>query len=74
MGKGITESFGLRLRKLRSGKGISQEELADRCGLHRTFIGRIERGESNITLTTLHKVAVGLGVRASALIDDRARP
>lgn len=45
-------------RRLRS--GLSQEELADKCGYHRTYIGSIERGERNITLSTLEAVAAAL--------------
>jgi Helix-turn-helix domain len=44
----IRSRFGSRIRQLRAGKGWSQEELADRAGLHRTYIGSIERGEQNI--------------------------
>ncbi|MEX1208768.1 MAG: helix-turn-helix transcriptional regulator [Acidimicrobiia bacterium] len=48
--------------------GISQEELALRCGLHRTYIGGIERAERNISLATLERIADGLGLPASALL------
>ena len=58
--------FGNRIRKLRKLENISQEELADRAGLHRTYIGMIERAEKNITLINIEKLAIGLNV---ALID-----
>ena len=48
--------------------GISQEELADRSGLHRTYIGAIERGERNISLATLELIAKGLNVTPDQLL------
>ena len=48
--------------------GISQEELATRSALHRTYIGAIERGERNISLATLELIAKGLGVEPSELL------
>lgn len=70
MANPIARAFGQRVRSLRVKKGISQEELADRCGVHRTYMGRIERGETNITLTNIHKVARGLGVSPASLLDE----
>jgi transcriptional regulator with XRE-family HTH domain len=70
MANPIARAFGHRVRKLRTERRISQEELADRCGVHRTYMGRIERGETNITLTNIHKVARGLGVPVAALVDE----
>jgi len=66
----IARAFGLHVRELRLDKGISQEELADRCDLHRTFIGRIERGETNVTLLNIHKIARGLGVSPASLMEE----
>lgn len=54
--------FGLRIAELRRRLSISQEELAERCGVHRTYIGSIERGEKSPTLNTIEKIAKGLGV------------
>ena len=48
--------------------GLSQEELADICGYHRTYIGSVEREERNITLSTLEALAKALGVSASELL------
>ena len=54
--------FGERVRDLRKKKDISQEELAHLSGLHRTYIGMIERAEKNITLKNIEKIANGLEV------------
>lgn len=56
----ITQIFGLRMRHYRKLKSLSQEELADLCGLHRTYIGSVERGERNITLLNAEKIAQSL--------------
>ncbi len=48
---------------------MSQQELAFRCGLDRTYIGSVERGERNISLANIHKIAAGLEVRPSELLD-----
>lgn len=60
------------MRRLRRARGWSQEELADRCGLHRTYVGAIERGERNITLRTLRQVADALAVDALQLLTEEA--
>jgi transcriptional regulator with XRE-family HTH domain len=57
----ITHAFGNRVRHFRKLKGISQEELADKCDLHRTYIGSVERGERNITLLNAERIAMALG-------------
>lgn len=56
----ITQIFGLRVRHYRKLKSLSQEELADLCDLHRTYIGSVERGERNITLLNAEKIAKSL--------------
>ena len=56
----ITQSFGKKVRYFRILKKFSQEELADICGLHRTYIGSVERGERNITLVNAEKIATAL--------------
>ena len=48
--------------------GLSQEGLAEECGLHRTYIGAVERGERNITLGTLERIAGALRIRVADLI------
>ena len=61
-GQDIRVRFGLAVRKRRSELGISQEELAGRCDLHRTYVADIERGSRNLSLFSIEKVAEGLGV------------
>jgi transcriptional regulator with XRE-family HTH domain len=52
--------FGKAVRKRRKGLGVSQEEFADMCGLDRTYIGGIERGERNVALVNIEKIARAL--------------
>lgn len=56
------------MKVLRKEQGLTQEELAERAGTHVTYIGRIERGERNLTWTALSKICVGLGMRRSVLV------
>ncbi|MCE9273110.1 helix-turn-helix transcriptional regulator [Bacteroides fragilis] len=65
----ILKVFGLRVRQLRLERGFSQEELADRAGLHRTYIGMIERAEKNVTLLNIEKLALALEIRFTDLFD-----
>jgi transcriptional regulator with XRE-family HTH domain len=64
------EALGRAIRALREAAGLSQGELAARCGLHRTYIGGIERGERNVSFGNLLKLARALGVRSSRLLAD----
>ena len=65
----ILKKFGERVRTYRKIKDISQEELAHRASLHRTYIGMIERAEKNITLLNIEKIANALEVSISELTD-----
>lgn len=56
----IQKQFGKKVRDLRLERGYSQEGFAFECGLHRTYIGCIERGEKNITITNIEKIAKAL--------------
>lgn len=65
--KKIIKLFGDRIRELRKAKGISQEELAHHANLHRTYIGMIERGEKNISIINIEKIAQALEINISEL-------
>ena len=67
MKKKILEKFGERVRSERIRLGLSQEELAARAGVHRTYIGMIERAEKNITLVNIDKISNALGLNISDL-------
>jgi transcriptional regulator with XRE-family HTH domain len=58
----VQTRFGERLRQVRTKKGISQEKLAELAGLHRTYVSSVERGERNISLVNIEKLALALGV------------
>jgi transcriptional regulator with XRE-family HTH domain len=62
------EALGGAIRAAREELGISQEALADRVGVHRTYMGGIERGERNPSYTNLVRIANALGVKLSALL------
>jgi transcriptional regulator with XRE-family HTH domain len=54
--------FGANLRASRKERGLSQEELADKAGLHRTYVGSIERGERNVSIDNIERLALALGL------------
>ena len=58
------------MRELRLGLNLSQEDLADECGLHRTYIGSVERGERNVSLHNIVRIACALQTTASNLLQD----
>ena len=66
--KDINKEVGLNIRKNREDRGLSQEKLAALADLHRTYIGQIERGEKNIGLKNLEKIAKALGVNIKDLL------
>lgn len=57
------------MRARRERKGMSQEQLAERAGLHRTYVGAIERGERNVSLKNILRLARALGTRGSELLE-----
>lgn len=65
----IKRSLGLRIRQLRMSKGLTQEQLADLSGISRQYIGDVERGERNIAIVNIEKIARALGVTLSELFD-----
>lgn len=67
-------SFGRAVRSRRIALGLSQEELADRAGLHRNYIGGIERGERNVGIRAVYALAVGLGCGPSELFNPPTSP
>jgi transcriptional regulator with XRE-family HTH domain len=69
--KNILIFFGNHVRSLRKQNGLSQEELSDKAGLHRTYIGMIERAEKNITLINIEKIAKALGVEIGELFNEK---
>lgn len=66
----ILVQFGERVKTARKSKGLSQEELAARASLHRTYIGMIERGEKNITLININKIATALEMPINKLMEE----
>lgn len=65
----IRHLFGSALRRRRLRMNLSQEELAARVGIHRTYLADIERGARNVSLVNLEKIATGLGISLAALLD-----
>lgn len=70
MTQNIQELLASNIRKYREERGLSQEKLAAEAGLHRTYIGMIERCEKNITVVCLQKIALSLNVEISDLLHE----
>lgn len=66
----LTEAFGSAVRAVRSRRGVSQEALADLCGLDRTYVSGVERGVRNPTVRSLWKIATALEVAPSQLFQE----
>lgn len=66
----IAKRLGARIQKLRTGKGLSQEDLAFEAGLHRTYISHVERGSRNITVLGLCKIAKGLKILPAEILQN----
>ena len=65
----IRARFGSRLRRLRKEHGFSQEGFADACGLDRTYVGGIERGERNVGIENVERLALALGLEVKTLFE-----
>jgi transcriptional regulator with XRE-family HTH domain len=63
----IRERFGFALKTRREELGLTQEEFAERAGIHRTYVSDVERGSRNISLLNIQRVAVALSIRLSEL-------
>lgn len=66
----LLAQFGDRLRELRKRRGLSQEAFADLCGLDRTYVGGVERGERNVALRNIAAMAKALNISISKLTED----
>ena len=65
----ICKKFGNRVRDLRVARGLSQEVLAQKSGLHRTYIGGIERGERNVSLLNIQRIAQALNISIAQIFE-----
>lgn len=70
MKKDVLFKFGQKVREERLKRNLSQEEFADMAGVHRTYIGMIERAEKNITLENIQKIANALSIRIVDLLQN----
>lgn len=66
----LSQIIGKRLRAARLAAQLSQEALAERCGLHPSYIGQLERGEKNATIESIQKIAGGLGITISSIFEQ----
>jgi len=64
----ILVNFGSKVREKRFALGLSQEDLAEKAGVHRTYVGMVERAEKNITLQNIERIAKALGVSPDQLL------
>jgi transcriptional regulator with XRE-family HTH domain len=69
----LQQVVGARVRAIRLERGMSQEALADALGVHRTYLGGVERGERNLTLRTVERLADRLAVDTAALLGTDGR-
>ena len=67
------QQVGFRIRELRNSRGLTQAQLAESCGLHRTFIGSVERGERNVAILNLRLIARTLRVPLAELLGEKRK-
>jgi transcriptional regulator with XRE-family HTH domain len=63
-------SLGTAIKRMRAQKGLSQEALATACGLHRTYVGGIERGERNVSIDNIERISIALGCTVAELLSE----
>jgi transcriptional regulator with XRE-family HTH domain len=68
--KQFLQQLGFRIRERRIAMNLTQATLAENCGLHRTFIGSVERGERNVAMLSLRRIAVALRMRPGELLSE----
>lgn len=66
----LSVEIGQRIRNYRLQNGLNQEQLAEKCSLHPTYIGQVERGEKNATIESISKIAAGLSLPLSKLFEN----
>lgn len=67
---GLSIEIGQRIRNYRLQNKLSQEELAEKCGLHPTYIGQVERGEKNATIESISRITAGLSISLGTLFEN----
>jgi len=67
--KSARQTFGINLRRHREALDLSQEDLAEKADLHRTYIGSVERGERNVSIDNMERLAAGVGCTIQTLLD-----
>jgi transcriptional regulator with XRE-family HTH domain len=65
----LLNKVGQNIKKYREARSITQNELSEVCGLHRNYVSSVERGERNLSLNTLEKIASGLNIKAKDLLE-----
>lgn len=63
-------ALGTAIKRMRGQKGLSQEALAAACGLHRTYVGGIERGERNVSIDNIERISIALGCSVAELLTE----
>lgn len=68
--KSARQTFGINLRQRREALRLSQEDCAEKAGLHRTYIGSVERGERNVSIDNMEKLALAVGETIQGLLEE----